>query len=118
MRPLLLACACALGLPAAAQARPLPGRAQVEAALNAYWDCPGGAHSPCYPPLRYRLTRARCLRLPPDPYYPGRILCRYAGTARRGRDAAVRFDGDCAYFRPDRRRGWRVDAYPDADMCE
>ncbi|HEV2816211.1 MAG TPA: hypothetical protein VGW40_03175 [Allosphingosinicella sp.] len=71
-----------------------------------------------HPPLRYRLTGARCLRLPPDPYYPGRILCRYSGTVRRGRDAAVRLHGDCAHFRPARRRGWRVDAYPDADMCE
>jgi hypothetical protein len=77
-----------------------------------------GADNPCYPPLRYRLIRARCLRLPRDPYYPGRILCRYSGTARRGPDAAVRFQGDCAYLRPARRRGWRVDAYPDADMCE
>lgn len=114
MRLLLFVCACALAVPAAAGARPLPGRAQVEAALNAREAC-GGCDTP---PLRYRLGRARCLRLPPDPYYPGRILCRYAGTARRGSDAAVRFDGDCAYLRPARRRGWRVDAYPDADMCE
>ena len=107
MKAALLACALALAVPAGADARPLPGRAEVQAALNAH-----------DPPLRYRLTRARCLRLPPDPYYPGRILCRYAGTARRGADAALRFDGDCAYLRPARRRGWRVDAYPDADMCE
>lgn len=118
MKPVLFACACALAVPAGAQARALPGRAQIEAALNAREACPGGADSACYPPLRYRLTRARCQRLPPDPSYPGRILCRYFGAARRGRDAAVRFQGDCAYFRPRGRRGWRVDAYPDADMCE
>ena len=107
MKAALFACALALAVPAGAEARPLPARGQVEAALNAH-----------DPPLRYRLTRARCQRLPPDPYHPGRILCRYAGTAGRPPGAAVRFDGDCAYFRPDRRRGWRVDAYPDADMCE
>jgi hypothetical protein len=104
---LLALSACALGLAPAAAARPLPGRAQVEAALNAH-----------DPPLRYSLTRARCLRLPPDPSYPGRILCRYFGTVRRGTDTAVPVQGDCAYLRPARRRGWRVDAYPDADMCE
>jgi hypothetical protein len=96
----------------------MPGRAQIEAALNAHEACGGGGANPCDPPLRYRLTGARCLRLPRDPSYPGRILCRYAGTVRRGRDAAIRLEGDCAYFRPAGRRGWRVDAYPDADMCE
>jgi len=106
--------ACTLAPAAAAAARPLPGRAQVEAALNAHETCRG---TDCIPPLRYRLTGARCLRLPADPYCPGRILCLYSGSVRRGRDAAVRFRGDCAYFRPDR-RSWRLDAHPDADMCE
>jgi hypothetical protein len=109
----LLACA-----PGAASARPYPNRAAVEAALNAHEACPGGASQSCYPPLRYRLTRARCQSLGPDPINPGRILCIYWGIVRRGRDAAITLRHDCAYFHPARRRGWEVAAYPDADMCE
>jgi hypothetical protein len=102
---------------AGAQARPYPDRAAVEAALNAYEAC-AGPTLPCHPPLRYRLTRARCRSLGHDPINPGRILCFYWGSVRRGRDAAVTLRHDCAYFRPARRRGWVVAAYPDADMCE
>ena len=107
--------ACASG---AAEARPFPNRAAIEAALNAYEACPGGRDQACYPALRYRLTRARCQSLGPDPINPGRILCIYWGSIRRGSDAAIPISHDCAYFRPARRRGWEVAAYPDADMCE
>ena len=100
-----------------AEARPYPNRAAVEAALNAYEICPH-ADLPCYPPLRYRLTRARCQSLGPDPINPGRILCIFWGSARRGGYAAVTLRHDCAYFIPARGRGWAVAAYPDADMCE
>jgi hypothetical protein len=101
----------------AAEARPYPNRAAIEAALNAYEACPS-ANLPCYPPLRYRLTRARCQSLGPDPLNQGRILCIYWGTIRRGHDAAIGLRHDCAYFHPARGRGWEVAAYPDADMCE
>jgi len=106
------------GVAGAAEARPYPDRAAVEAALNAHEACPGGAGQPCYPPLRYRLTRARCQSLGRDEINPGRILCFYWGSIRRGRDAAIAIRHDCAYFRPAPRRGWVVAAYPDADMCE
>ena len=100
----------------AAQARPFPNRAAIQAALNAYEACHGQHNQDCHSPWRYRLTRSRCVSLN-DPYDPGRILCFYWGSLRVERQV-MRLRHDCAYFRPARRTGWRVDAYPDADMCE
>lgn len=96
---------------------PLPGKAEVEAALNAHEACDGAGNQACVPPLHYRLTRTRCYDLE-DPYQPGRILCRYAGVLSGREQAPLRFDGDCAYLQRDPAGRWRIDAYPDADMCE
>lgn len=114
--------AAAIGLLAAAsgaaEPRPFPNRAAIQAALNAYEACHGRHNQGCYPPIRYRLTRARCQSLGPNPIDPGRILCIYWGSLRGGREPPIRLRHDCAYFRPARGHGWEVDAYPDADMCE
>lgn len=119
MRVLLSLAATALLVcaPGAAEARPFPNRAAIEAALNAYEACRGRHNQGCYPPIRYRLTRARCQSLGSDPINPGRILCIYWGSLRSGCGAPIRLRHDCAYFRPAPGRGWEVDAYPDEDMC-
>ena len=100
-----------------AQARGLPTAAQVQAALNAHEACRGAGNMACAPALHYRISRSRCYDLQ-DPVNPGRILCRYSSvvSGREARPTSVRHD--CAYFKRDARGGWRVDAYPDADMCE
>jgi hypothetical protein len=112
--PALLALAALVATPAAAA---LPTRAQVQAALNTHEACRGAGNLACYPALHYRIGRSRCERLN-DPYDPGRILCFYWGVLS-GRSAPPhRLNHDCAYFRRDSHARWRVDAYPDADMCE
>ncbi len=106
-----------LAWPSGAAARQLPTRAQIEWALNAHEACRGAGNMACDAPLHYRIGPTRCFDLE-DPYNPGRILCRYPATVS-GRDAPPsHVPHDCAYFKRDRAGIWRVDAYPDADMCE
>ena len=118
MRGLCLLSALALlAWPSGAAARQMPTQAEVEAALNAHEACNGAGNMACDSPLHYRISRNHCFDLE-DRYNPGRILCRYAATVS-GREAPPSFiRQDCAYFKRDKARMWRVDAYPDADMCE
>jgi hypothetical protein len=95
----------------------LPTRAEVQAALNTHEACRGRGNLACYPALHYRIRRSRCERLN-DAYDPGRILCFYWGMLSGRSAPPQRLDHDCAYFRRGAHARWRVDAYPDADMCE
>jgi hypothetical protein len=116
-RGLFLSALALAAMPFAAEARQLPTQAQVERALNAHEACRGAGNMACFPPLHYRIRRNHCFDLA-DPYQPGRILCRYASRIS-GRDGPPNFvPQDCAYFKRDAAGIWRVDAYPDADMCE
>jgi hypothetical protein len=82
MRAWILLPALALSVWAAhAGARPMPGRAEVEAAVNRWFACHTGTN--CQSLLRRRLTAVRCQRLS-DPGYPDRILCVFSGTDFRG----------------------------------
>lgn len=119
MKPALcvLSALALLGWPAGAEARQLPTRVQIERALNMHEACRGAGNMACDSPLHYRIGSSRCFDLE-DPNNPGRILCRYAATVS-GREAPPsHLPHDCAYFRRDAAGIWRVDAYPDADMCE
>jgi hypothetical protein len=116
-RALVPALAFLASLPAYAAER-LPTRAEVEAALDAWHACTPTADTPCGPPLHRQLSRSACSVLPAQPEYPGRVLCRFSGVNRIGSAPGERFAGDCVYLGPDGRGGWRVLAYPDADMCE
>jgi len=111
---ILLSALALTGWAGAAEAQPVPGRGEVEAAVNRWFACGTGAD--CRSLLRRRLTSARCQRLPVDPANPGRILCVFSGADFRGGRVVSRFRDDCAYLVPDR-RGWRVSALPDADIC-
>jgi hypothetical protein len=106
-----------VGWPAAAEARQLPTTAQVERALNMHEACRAAGNMACHTPLHYRLTRSRCLDLE-DPNNPGRILCLYWGVLSGLEAPPQVLRHDCAYFKRDAAGIWRVDAYPDADMCE
>jgi hypothetical protein len=111
-----LAMLAAAASPAAA--RGLPSRAQFLAALHAFEACGGGGNGACDPPIRRRVTAARCLLLPPDPSYPGRVLCIFSGTIQGGGLARpARVDDDCLYLMPAGHGRWRVSSIPDADMC-
>jgi hypothetical protein len=110
----LSASALLLAWSPAAEARSLPDRAQVERAVNLWFACRGGAE--CGSPVRRRLTRSRCRRLPVDQLNPGRILCVFSGVNLSGGGRPGQFRGDCVYLVP-ARRGWRVSSFPDADMC-
>lgn len=112
--PLLALALTGWAAPAAAQQR-LPTRAQVEAAVNAWFACPAGTE--CSDALRRRLTASRCQRLPSDSSNAGRILCTFSGMNVGGNVASTRFRNDCVYMMPAPRGGWRVSAIPDADMC-
>ena len=114
----LLAGALALlGWSAAAEARPLPDRAQVERAVNAWYDCRAGQDCAGMPAHNLRLTRSRCYPLPAEEYNPGRILCVFSGVETVSGRPPRRFRNDCVYIMPTR-RSWRVSSIPDADVCE
>jgi len=49
---------------------------------------------------------------------PRRILCLYPATVSGREGPPSHLPLDCACFRRDAAGIWRVDAYPDADMCE
>jgi hypothetical protein len=117
-RSLCLLSALALAAaPSAAEARQLPGRAEVERAVNAWDACRAGADCRGLPSTHRRLTSSRCYRQGWDPTYPGRILCEFSGFNLTGGRRPVRFHNDCVYLMPIR-RGWIVSSVPDADMCE
>jgi len=104
------------GWPAGAEARQLPGRAEVERAVNAWFDCGPGEDCRGRPAFHRRLTRSRCMRLGRDEAHPGRILCIFSGFNLRGGQRPQLFRDDCAYLMPVR-RGWVVSSIPDEDMC-
>jgi hypothetical protein len=105
-----------LGWASAADARPLPDRAQVERAVNAWYACHVYRECAGMPAYRRRLTRSRCYRLPVEEGYPGRILCVFSGVDTVGGRPPSRFRNDCVYLMPTR-RSWRVSSIPDADVC-
>ena len=96
---------------------PMPTRAELQSAINAHWACSGSAIEGCTNALIYRLSGLRCLEVE-DEFHPGRILCLYRGTVRRGPGRSIRLREECVYVRRDSGWRWIVDAYPDADMCE
>jgi hypothetical protein len=106
-----------LGWSAAAEARPLPDRMQVERAVNAWYACHVDRECAGMPAYGRRLTRSRCYRLPVEEGYPGRILCVFSGVDTVAGRPPSRFRNDCAYLMPTR-RSWQVSSIPDADVCE
>ena len=118
-RRLVLALLAGAAAASPAAARGLPSRAQFLAALHDFEACGGGGDGPCASRIRRRVTALHCLALPPDPSYPGRVLCRFSGTiAGGGLPRPTRVDNDCLYLMPAGRNRWRVSSIPDADMCE
>ena len=113
----LLSALALLAMPSGGEARPLPGRAVIEREVNNWYAC--NVYQECTGRRSFyrRVTRARCVRLPPGYNYRGQILCFFSGvdTARGHRPR--RFHQDCLYFRPVR-RGWIAAYGPDADVCE
>lgn len=67
---------------------------------------------------RRQLRMLRCVADPrPDP--PPRLICRYAGVRLvPGGARALRFGPECAYVSGHEGGGWRIDSYPDAEVCE
>lgn len=106
-----------LAVPSAARARQLPGRAELERAVNAWFACRPGQECRGLPSFHRRLTSGQCQRLGWDPGYPGRILCMFSGFNLTGGRRPQRFHNDCVYLVPVR-RGWIVSSIPDAAMCE
>src|SRR5690242_5658238 len=94
----LLSALALLAAPAWAEARQLPGRADVERAVNAWFSwttCGAGRDCRGVPRFHRRLTSNRCYRLPPGDGEPGRILCVFSGVDTIGRRPPRRFRNDC-----------------------
>ena len=94
-----------------------PGRSEMEGALVASLLCEESQINVCHnQPRRASLSRLSCVAAG-DADHSGRILCRYAGRmswldGRRGPIAS-----DCAYLTRNAAGVWRVESYPDAEMC-
>jgi hypothetical protein len=109
-----------LALPAlAACATPgMPTRAQVGSAIIQEQIClDRDGLTNCHPPPSRAVFRRLSCVPAADPDHPARILCRYAGHLLdiNGQQRAI--GHDCAYFTPVGDGGWRLDSFPDHDMC-
>jgi len=113
----LLSALALLSAPSGVEARPLPGRAVIEREVNNWYACNVYRECTGRRSFHRRLTRARCMRLPPGYNYPGQILCFFSGVDTARGQRPRRFRQDCLYFRPVR-RGWVVAYSPDAEVCE
>jgi len=116
MRAALLIAAL-VGCAAAQPSADLPSRAAVGEAIRQALACDASEDASCAEQPRRIIVHS--LRCRPDatPEHPGRVLCRFSGTQVR-RLRTREFGPECAWL--DREPGdiWRIDIWPDADVCD
>jgi len=105
--------ACAAPPPPAA----LPNRAAVGEALRQALACDASEDASCAGhPRRVIVHSLRC-RPDATPEHPRRVLCRFSGTQVR-RLHSRQFGPECAWLDRESGGNWRIDIWPDADVCD
>ena len=95
----------------------LPDRAAVSEAIRRALACDVSDAASCAEqPRRIILHSLRC-RPDATPEHPGRVLCRFSGTQVR-RSQTRRFGPECAWLNREPGSAWRIDIWPDADVCD
>jgi hypothetical protein len=95
----------------------LPSRAAVGEAIRQALACDASEDASCAgQPRRTILHSLRC-RPDATPEHPGRVLCRFSGTHVRQTRSWI-FGPECAWLVRDPGGRWRIDIWPDADVCD
>lgn len=102
---------------AAPESADLPSRAAVGEAIREALACDSSEDASCAEQPRRIIVRSLRCRPSANFEHPRRVLCRFSGTQVR-RLRSWDFGPECAWL--DREPGgiWRIDIWPDADVCD
>lgn len=104
---------CAVAPPSA----DLPSRAAVGELIREALACDASEDGRCTEqPGRIIVHALRC-RPAATPEHPRRVLCRFSGTQVRGSHIRA-FGPECFWLNREPGGPWRIDMWPDADVCD
>jgi hypothetical protein len=105
------------GCAAAPASGDLPSRAAVGEAIRQALACDASEDASCAEQPRRIIVRSLRCRPAANFEHPRRVLCRFSGMQVRRLHRRA-FGPECAWLNREPGGSWRIDIWPDADVCD